>query len=153
MDKNLTLEHLNKAIYAYNKWVESIKLLVAGEPIKADEIEPNAVESGFGSWFYEEGQKLSAIKTIPADSMELIASLHTKAHDVYLNIYKVYFDIEKKSLIKRLISRKKKISPEEQEIAQTHLEELEGITNDLLIELDRLERRTSAFPENDFEML
>lgn len=154
MDKNLTLEHLNKAITAYTKWLESVKQLVEGSPIKSDEIEPNAVESGFGAWFYEEGQKLSAIKTIPADSMKLIASLHTKAHDIYLEIYKIYFgETEKKSLIKRLISRKKKIAPEAQEEAQKHLEEIVNVSRQLNEELERLERRTSAFPESDFELL
>lgn len=153
MDKNLALEHLNKAIASHIKWVENIKLLVDGEPIKADEITLTATESELGTWFYDEGQKLNAIKTIPADSMELIGSLHSKVHDIYLNIYKIYFDIEKKSLIKRLIRKKKKISPENQEAAQTHLEEIEKISRNLLEELDRLERRTAAFPESDFELL
>ncbi|MEA2028345.1 MAG: hypothetical protein U9N49_05170, partial [Campylobacterota bacterium] len=117
------------------------------------EITLTATESELGTWFYDEGQKLNAIKTIPADSMELIGSLHSKVHDIYLNIYKIYFDIEKKSLIKRLIRKKKKISPENQEAAQTHLEEIEKISRNLLEELDRLERRTAAFPESDFELL
>jgi len=153
MDKNLTLKHLENAMASYKKWVEDIGLLVEGNPIKSDEIALTATESGLGSWYFDEGQKLNAIKTIPADSMELISSLHAKAHDVYLNIYKIYFDVEKKSLIKRLIRRKKKISPEDQEVAQRHFEEIEKISRNLLEELDRLERRTAAFPESDFELL
>jgi len=153
MDKDQTLHNLKTAINAHLQWVENIKLLIEGESISADTIQASTTECGFGSWFYDEGQRLSAIKTIPADSMALIDSLHNKLHDVYINIYKIYFDVEKKSLIKRLISRKKKVDPKEIEMAKAYLKEIEKLSFDFMEELSRLERRTSAFPESDFELL
>ena len=152
MDKNLALEHLAKAIASHIKWVGNIKLLVAGEAVEAT-IELNADECGVGLWYKEEGQKLRAIKTIPADSMNLIESLHNKIHEVYANIHPIYFDAEKKSLLKRLIQRKKKVDPKEVEMAKAHLKEIEKISFELIEELQRLERRAWAFPQSDFELL
>jgi len=151
MDKNLALGHLVKAIASHIKWVEDIKRIIDGEDVEL--VEVNATKCGFGTWFLDEGQKLSVIKTVPKDSMELINTLHNKVHDPYLNIHAIYFNVEKKSLVKRLMRKKKKIEPKEVETAKAHLKELEKISFDLLEELHRLERRTYAFPESDFQLL
>ena len=92
MNKEHVLEHLRAAKSAHIKWVQKAKLLINGLDVKEDSIPVDSTECKFGQWFYSEGQILNALSNNPVECMVKIERLHFNLHDVYMNIFNIYFN-------------------------------------------------------------
>ncbi|MBU1658419.1 CZB domain-containing protein [bacterium] len=154
MDKEHVLEHLRSAKSAHIKWVQKAKLLINGIDIKEDAIPIDSTECKFGQWFYSDGQKLNALANNPLECMTKVEKLHFELHDVYLSIFNIYFNKPKKGFFATLFGNKKNdVSPHEVDIARKYYEKMDGISKELLEEINRLERRLIATSEEKIKSL
>jgi hypothetical protein len=153
MNKEHILEHLRAAKSAHIKWVQKAKLLINGLDIKEDAIPVDSTECKFGQWFYSEGQVLNALSNNPVECMVKIERLHFNLHDVYMNIFNIYFNKPKGGFFKKLFGKKNKLEDYEIEKAKQYYNNLELISKELLEEINRLERRLIAVPEEKIKQL
>ncbi|MFT7859759.1 MAG: CZB domain-containing protein [Sulfurimonas sp.] len=155
MKKEEVLEHLRAAKSAHIKWVQKAKLLINGVEVKEDSIPVDSTECKFGQWFYSDGQILNSLSNNPLECMQSIEKLHFDLHDQYLKIFNIYFSEEKKGgfFAKLFGFKRKTISSTEHELAETYYHEMAEISKKLLDEINRLERRLIAIPEEKIEQL
>ena len=154
MKKDEILSHLRAAKAAHIKWVQKAKLLINGLEIEEDAIPIDSTECKFGKWFYGDGQILNALTNNPVECMSKIESLHFNLHDVYLQIFNIYFNKAKGGFFTKLFGLKRKnVSEIESKIAKEYYDKMEGISHDLLEEINRLERRLIAVSEEKISAL
>lgn len=154
MKKEAILNQIKLAKNLHLDWVYKAKSLINEKSVlDIAPVSPN--ECLFGQWFYGEGQKLSSLSNNPLECMTNMANLHKSLHDTYFDIFKIYApDESKKSLMGKLFGEKKRtISPEEIAFAATQLTKLESLSQTLLDELGRLERRIVAVSDEKLEAL
>jgi len=151
MDKQEILGHLRAARRAHIAWVQRAKALVAGVPLSEDQIPVNATECKFGFWFYEEGIRLKKLPNFQI--IDDIERLHIELHDEYLKIFQIFFGGNKGFFAKIFNFKKKKISPEDKKYAQIILSDLEKTSEELLKNINLLERRIEALQESTFDSL
>jgi hypothetical protein len=147
MTKEEILTHLRAAKSAHIKWVQKAKMLINGIEVEKDAIPVNSTECKFGQWFYGDGQILNALSNNPPECMVSIEELHTELHDIYMKIFRIYFSKPSGGFFSKLFGSKNKITTEDQKSAEVYYEELEDVSKKLLEEINRLERRLLAVPE------
>lgn len=115
----------------------------------------DSTECQFGKWFYSNGQMLNALSNNPLECMKKIEDLHFALHDMYLNIFNLYFAQSKKAgfFAKILGLNKKAISDAEHLLAEGYYEKMEEISQELLDEINRLERCLIAILDEKIEAL
>ena len=148
MDKESTLLQLRDAKKAHISWVRRAKALIEGLPIEKEQVAVDCTECMFGKWFYKEAQELNVLPNM--ESLKQIEKLHFKLHDVYMKIFKIYFGETNRSLFSKLFGVKKKISEREQEMAHEHFKSLREISEQLVMAIERLERRLHAIKASSF---
>ncbi|QFR48950.1 hypothetical protein FJR48_04125 [Sulfurimonas lithotrophica] len=153
MDKQQTLEHLRAAKASHLEWTQHAKFLIRGMNIEEKAIPVNSMDCNFGKWFYKEGQKLNGLPNNPAECMSEIEQLHFQLHDVYFNIYNIYYTKQKKGFLSKIFGDKREVSAQDVKMAEKYFEELEVISKKLIEELNRLERRLLAVPDKKIEEL
>ena len=153
MNKSDILTQLRAAKAAHINWVQRAKLLISGFDVNEDSIPVNSTECKFGKWFYSDGQLLSTIRNNPSECMTEIEDLHFQLHDVYLNIFSIYYNTEKKSFFSKLFGSKKKISDSDRELAKQYYIEMEEISKKLIENINRMERRIVAISDAEIEAL
>ncbi|MEA1983714.1 MAG: CZB domain-containing protein [Campylobacterota bacterium] len=155
MVKEEVLNHLRAAKSAHIKWVQKAKLLIHGVDIEEGAIPVDSTECKFGQWFYSDGQVLNALSNNPVECMQSIEKLHFDLHDMYLNIFNIYFMESKKTgFFSKLFGfKRKEIGISEKTLAQGYYDSLEKISQELLDEINRLERRIIAIPDDKVEEL
>ena len=153
MDKNEVLTHLRAAKAAHISWVQKAKMLIEGFKMDEKAIPVNSTECQFGKWFYSDAQKLNALQNNPLECMTEIEQLHFKLHDIYMNIFKLYYETEEKGFFGKLFGSKKKISQEGKDLAREYFHEMENISKALIDEINRMERRIIAVQDSEMEKL
>ena len=154
MDKEHIIEHLRAAKAAHIRWVQKAKLLISGLDVEEDAIPVDSTECKFGKWFYGDGQVLNSLSNNPPECMTQIESLHFQLHDTYLKIFSVYFGKAKGGFFAKMFGiTKQSVNEHERKAAVTYYEELEGISKKLIDEINRLERRLIAVPEDKVKNL
>jgi len=155
MTKEEILDQLGAAKTAHIKWVEKAKLLINGLDIKENAIPVKSTDCQFGKWFYGDGQVLGTLSNNPMECMHEIENLHFNLHDIYLNIFNIYFSEDKKQgfFAKLLGLKRKQPSPSEIELAKNYYEKMENVSTKLLDEISRLERRLIAVSDEKIESL
>ena len=154
MEKEHVLEHLRSAKAAHIKWVQKAKLLINGLDVKEDAIPVDSTECKFGKWFYSDGQVLNGLTNNPQESMAKIEKLHFQLHDIYLQIFNIYFNKPKLGFFAKLFGNKRKdLGASEITSAKNFYEEMEQVSRDLLDEINRLERRLIAVSEEQIKEL
>jgi hypothetical protein len=153
MNKEEILSQLRVAKAAHVSWVQRAKLLIEGFTINETSIPVNSTECQFGKWFYSDGQRLNDIRNNPIESMQEIESLHFKLHDVYLNIYKIYYDLEKKGFFSKVFGKKKKVSDEDKLLAKKYYDEMNAISQDLVKSLNLMERRINVVNDEEIKAI
>lgn len=83
--------------------------------------------------------------------MNTIESLHFKLHDIYLQIFKIYFGDQNRSFFAKLFKRKNSVSEESKAYAKKLYHEMEQVSRELLEEVNKMERRVLAIPDDEFE--
>ena len=155
MKKEEVLNHIRAAKAAHIKWVQKAKLLINGVDIDENAIPVDSTECAFGKWFYSDGQILNALSNNPLECMQHIETLHFNLHDTYLKIFRIYFAEDKKAGFFAKFFGVKRIKPsiEEQELAYRYYEKMEQVSQELLNEINRLERRLVAVSDEKIESL
>ena len=151
MKKNDILDQLRAAKAAHVSWVQRAKMLISGFKIGEDSIPVNSTECKFGKWFYSDAQKLNAMKTNPMECMNTIEQLHFQLHDIYMDIYKIYYDTKPSGFFSKLFGRKKKITEDSKKLAAEYFLSMQEVSNKLVEEINRMERRIVAIPDTEFE--
>ena len=153
MEKNTILEQLRAAKAAHINWVQRAKMLISGFKMEKDAIPVNSTQCKFGQWFYSDAQRLNGLRNNPMKCMAEIEKLHFELHDIYLNIYKIYYDMETQGFFSKLFGRKKKITEESTKFAKEYFASMEEVSKKLVNEINLMERRIVALPENDLKEL
>jgi len=153
MDRNEVIIHLHNAKESHIDWVQKAQMLINGFKVKEDSIPVDSSMCRFGKWFYSDAQKLNVLRNNPLESMQKIEQLHINIHDTYLNIFKIYYSTNKQNFFSKLFGKKKKITKEDTIQAKEHFFKLEGISKNLIFEIDRLERRIEAIKDIEFNRL
>lgn len=153
MDKEKVIEQLRAAKSAHIKWVQKAKLLISGIEVEKDAIPVNSTECQFGKWFYSDAQSLSALSNNPMECMASIEQLHFELHDVYMNIFAIYFSKPDEGFFSKIFGRKKKVTDDEAKLAQEYYSKLEDISKMLLDDINRLERRILAVSDEKIKEL
>ena len=155
MEKEDVINHLRAAKAAHIKWVQKAKLLINGLDIEEDAIPIDSTECKFGKWFYSDGQILNSLANNPAEAMGSIENLHFRLHDVYLQIFNIYFNKAKKlGFFSKIFGLKRKqVTDLESKVAFEHYHSMEQISKELLEEINRLERRLIAVSEDKIRTL
>jgi len=152
MKKEEALKYLRDAKASHVKWVQRAKMLINGVNVEEDAIPVNSTECQFGVWFYNEGQKLNSLSNNPLECMKNIEKLHFELHDIYFHIFHIYFNNHKKGFLAKLFGQKKDVTQAEISMAKDYYIRLESISAKLLDEINRLERRLIAIPEEKIEL-
>lgn len=153
MNREEILGQLRTAKAAHVSWVQRAKMLIEGFSINESSIPVNSTECEFGKWFYSDGQRLNDIRNNPVSAMTEIEELHFKLHDIYMNIFKIYYDTEKKGFFSKLFGQKKKVSDEEKEVAKKYFDEMEGVSKELVQALNTMERRINVVDGAEIDAL
>jgi len=148
MNKEETLTHLRSAKKAHIAWVQRARALIEGFPIEKEQVPVECTKCKFGLWFYAEGKQLGLMPNM--DCLKDIERLHYELHDVYMKIFKIYFNDEERSFFAKLFGTRKKVSSADHESAKEYYHQLKGISDKLILEIERLERRLSALQEGKF---
>ncbi len=143
MTRSDILLETTKAKIAHKRWVKRADHLVSGLPVDKEFIPLEATSCGFGKWLYSQGIEL---RTLEATRyiMDEIEFHHDELHDLYSEIYKIYFVIpENKSFLSKVLTfNSKKISKADQEKAEIYLQKIKQSSTDLLALIDKLEVAT-----------
>jgi len=144
MNRDEILGQLRAAKAAHISWVQRAKMLIEGFSINESSIPVNSTECEFGKWFYSDGQRLNDIRNNPVSAMNEIEGLHFKLHDIYMNIFKIYYDTEKKGFFSKMFGKKKKVNDEDKATAKKFFVEMEGVSKELVQALNTMERRINV---------
>ncbi|UFH60502.1 CZB domain-containing protein [Sulfurovum mangrovi] len=153
MEKSEILDQLRAAKAAHINWVQRAKLLISGFQIDEGSIPVNSTQCQFGKWFYTDAQKLNAMQNNPMECMNTIEQLHFDLHDIYLNIYKIYYETESKGFFSKIFGKKKKITEDAKVLAKKYFQNMEEVSKKLVAEINRMERRIVAISEKEFVSL
>ena len=153
MNKEEILDQLRKAKASHISWVQRAKMLIEGFTINETSIPVNSTECAFGKWFYTDGQRLNDIRTNPIESMTEIEELHFKLHDIYLNIFKIYYDTKKKGFFSKMFGKKKKVSDADATLAREYFNEMDAVSKDLVKALNLMERRITVVNDAEVEAI
>ena len=148
MAKSDVLLQLRNAKKAHIKWVQRAHVLVEGLTIDKDAIPMQSTDCVFGEWFYGEGQQIALMPGM--DCFKEIEKRHNELHEVYLDIYKIYFDESDKSFFAKVFNMKKRISQKEHDNALEFYARLKQVSEELLVQIEKLERRINAMSEELF---
>ena len=153
MDKNVILEQLRAAKAAHINWVQRAKMLISGFKVEEDAIPVNSTQCQFGKWFYSDAQRLNTLPNNTLDCMSEIEKLHFELHDIYLNIYKIYYDMEPQGFFSKLFGKKKKVSEDASKLAKEYFSSMQEVSKKLVDQINLMERRIVALPEKDLDLL
>ncbi len=153
MEKSVILEQLRAAKAAHINWVQRAKMLISGFKIEEDAIPVNSTQCRFGQWFYSDAQKLNGLRNNAIECLSEIEKLHFDLHDIYLNIYKIYYDLEPQGFFSKLFGKKKKITEDSTKLAKQYFNEMEEVSKKLVEQINIMERRIIALPDSELEEL
>ncbi len=128
-------------------------MLISGLKVEEDAIPVNSTQCQFGKWFYSDAQKLNALPNNTFDCMSEVEKLHFELHDIYLNIYKIYYDMESQGFFSKLFGKKKKISEDASKLAKEYFTSMQEVSKKLIDQINLMERRIVALPEKDLDAL
>lgn len=130
-------------------WVDRARSLVNGLEIKKEQIPLEVTSCEFGKWFYCDGQILLVI--FSEEAIKKLEDKHRELHEIYMNIFKTYFDTSTQSLLAKLFKRRKKISEREKHLAMEDLIKLEEVSSELISYLNIIEKKMNRIDEATFE--
>jgi len=153
MLKSSILKQLSHAQKSHFSWIEKANNLISGSLDSQNSIPFDSTECGLGIWISQEGKQLRKIRTLNKliDNIEIH---HNKLHNIYLNIYQIFFMIPKqKSFLEKIFNFNSKTENEEvKEAVKLHFEDIEQSSKKLLDLLIELEERIKALPWDNIEI-
>ena len=149
MKKEEVLKSIRSARRSHVVWVDRARSLVNGLEIKKEQIPLEVTSCEFGKWFYCDGQILLVI--FSEEAIKKLEDKHRELHEIYMNIFKTYFDTSTQSLLAKLFKRRKKISEREKHLAMEDLIKLEEVSSELISYLNIIEKKMNRIDEATFE--
>ena len=151
MEKSEVLISIRVARREHIIWVDNAKALVNGLDVKKEQIPIAITACNFGKWFYCDGQILLSLFTEHA--VKKLDNKHKELHDTYMKIFKIYFPVKKRSLLAKLMKKKKKITANDEYNALVYLADLEKISDELISYLNIIEKKLNTISEEKFRTL
>jgi Mg2+ and Co2+ transporter CorA len=147
MLKTSILKHLSQAHQSHISWMKSANKSISSSINNQNSTPFDATECSLGVWLNYEGKALRKIKTLNK-IIERIEIEHNKLHNIYLNIYQIFFMLPKqKSFLEKLFNFYSKTENEEvQEAVKLHFKDIEEDSKRLIELLKELERRIDSLP-------
>ena len=149
MEKLDVLKNIRSARRAHVIWVDKAKALVNGLTVTKDQIRLEVTSCEFGKWFYCDGQILLSIFT--EDAIKTLENKHKELHDIYMKIFKIYFNTSDFSFWEKLLKKKRKVSAADEHNALAYVRNLEEVSNELISYLNIIEKKINTINEDDFE--
>ncbi len=149
VNKKDILKSIRVARCSHVQWVDYAKALVNGLEITKEQIPLEVTTCEFGQWLYSDGHILLSI--FKKEVIEKLESKHKSLHDIYMKIFKIYFNPSKLSFWDKILKRQKKISATKEHIAIQHFVELEKVSFELISFLNLIEKKIGAIDEKSFE--
>jgi len=149
MEKVDVLKNIRSARRAHVIWVDRAKALVNGLKVTKDQIPLEVTSCEFGKWFYCDGQILLSIFT--EDAIKTLENKHKELHDIYMKIFKIYFNTSDFSFWEKLLKKKRKVSAADEHNALAYVRNLEEVSNELISYLNIIEKKINTINEDDFE--
>ncbi len=146
MNKDQTLEAINKAKLAHEAQMIKIEAVIEGEDVK-NPTAVNQTKCAFGKWLYDDNNEVE--KILGAQFYNNIDILHSKWHMEYIRIFETFFKEKKSGFFSKMLGTKK-IDGMELDKAKLYHSELLNTTSELLKVLAASERRISAMCDNKF---
>ena len=146
MDKEKTLEAIQKARAAHESQMAKIEALIDGKEVD----NPTAVaktKCEFGKWLYDEDNKVQ--KVLGAQFYQTIETVHEQWHIEYMRIFEIFFKDKKKGFFSKIVGSDK-VNDMEIDKAKLYYSELLKTTDDLLKILASSERRITALSDSKF---
>ena len=142
MLKKSIIQQLLNAKQAHMLWVKKANRLILNSADTTDSIPFDSTECGLGIWISREGKQLRKISTLNK-LIENIEIKHNKLHNIYLNIYQIFFMLPKqKSFLEKLFNFNANRENEEvKEAARLYFKDIEQSSKELLALLVELENR------------
>ena len=151
MEKVDILKNIRAARRAHVIWVDRAKALVNGLEITKDQIPLEVTSCDFGKWFYCEGQILLSIFT--EEAIKTLEDKHKELHDIYMKIFKIYFNTSDFSFWEKLLKKKRRISAADEHNALAYVRNLEEVSSQLISYLNIIEKKINTIKEEDIKKL
>jgi hypothetical protein len=153
MIKESILQQLSHAQNSHLIWIQKANKLISNSTNTTDSIPFDSTECGLGIWISREGKQLRQISTLNK-LIEKIEIHHNKLHNIYLNIYQIFFMIpQQKSFLQKLFNLDSKRENEEvKEAATLHFQDIEQSSKELTYLLIELEKRIKALRWENIEI-
>jgi len=151
MEKKKVLDQLRAAKAAHIGWVQKGKMLVSGFKMEEDAIPVNSTQCQFGKWFYSDAQKLNGLEEDYSEAMAKIEKLHFDLHDIYMKIYQIYYDIKPQGFFSKLFGKKKDITESSRIQAKDYFDSMEMVSEELVKQINVMERKIVALSDEDLD--
>ena len=153
MSRSAICSKIGEARLSHANWIRRARHLIDGLPVGEEFIPLDSTECHFGQWFYDEVMKFKSVPLFYGTLSE-IEEQHSRLHNIYMHIYKIYFVDTKPSWIRSLITRQRKsVSAKMREKAQRHFVELQLVSEELLSALDVFEAKVKSTTSEVFAEL
>jgi len=148
MYKEILLQHIKKAKKSHLLWLKRVRHLIQELPISEEMIPLNPKECDFGRWLYSEGIKFNSLPSTSKIILEII-NIHELIHDIYFDIYEIYFiETKQTGIFKKLHFTDKQINKDRYATAVECFLELEDASNNLIGYMDAFEKSILSASEN-----
>ena len=134
MNKTEAVNNIRAAKQAHMSWVMKADALIYGIPLESDQVPVNGTECLFGQWYYGEGQNLKHLTSFKA-----IEQPHFELHSTYAQIFKLLFESDDKSFLKKLFGQSSKQSEVNTQRARELFPKLKEYSNEVIKYLDALD--------------
>lgn len=148
MNRNETLEAIEKARNAHESQMSKIEKLVHGEEVA----HPTAVaktQCAFGKWLYGKDNHLEEL--LGSLFYNNLEQIHAQWHSEYVRVHQIFFNEKKKKGFFAHLVGTDKVDDLEIDKAKLYYTELQATTKELLSVLASCERRVTAMPDSKFE--
>lgn len=154
MEKETILEELRLARSAHIEWVERARMVIEGVEIAKEAVPVECTACRFGRWWYGHGQTLKVLRNNNADTMDKIEVSHRTIHELYLEIFKIYFVAPQKRWYSVLTDwMPRKIAMRDKVLSRGYYRQIEAHSRELLEALQLVERRIHAINKHEFSDL
>ena len=146
-------KNISNAREAHEHWLRRAKHLIEGLPVSEEMIPLDPSSCEFGRWYYSIKLKLQKFPQFE-ELLAHIEEYHTKLHETYLDIYKIYFiELKRSWLMSKIIDSPPEPSSEQKKRAYRYFDEMEEISEQLMKEFDSFEMSSRLLKEEELKVL
>lgn len=142
------LNNLRGAKAAHLRWKAHARAIVEGLPLEEGHVPLIHTDCNFGKWYYGPGQALSTLNSYAA-----LDEPHEQLHLVYMKIFKLLFGDDDKSMFSKLFGSRAKADKKNHVEAEVLMAKLAGISNDVVVLLNSLEKEVLSMSDDEIEAL